>query len=180
MKCVEAASVAAAALLRANPDSVIIPFDTTVHVADFDPLDSVLSVAKRLAAYGGGGTDCSLPFCHMNNLPTTKKYAGVVLISDNESWSAMGSYRRVSRGLSGLMTDAAGEWKRFQKNQRHAFGHTTKLVCIDLAPQTTTQVPDSADVMNIGGFSDAVFSSLADFLNGRFKNSVSAVEDVVL
>jgi 60 kDa SS-A/Ro ribonucleoprotein len=54
-----------------------------------------------------------------------------------------------------------------------------KLVCIDLQPYTTTQAPDRSDILNVGGFSDAVFSVVASFLRddaGRFVAQVEAVE----
>jgi hypothetical protein len=44
-----------------NPDSIAFPFDTSAYDAKIDPNDSILSLAERLAKYGGGGTDCSLP-----------------------------------------------------------------------------------------------------------------------
>lgn len=54
-----------------------------------------------------------------------------------------------------------------------------KLVCIDLQPYTTTQAPDRSDILNVGGFSDAVFRVVASFLSddaGRFVAEVEAVE----
>jgi 60 kDa SS-A/Ro ribonucleoprotein len=54
-----------------------------------------------------------------------------------------------------------------------------KLVCIDLQPYTTTQAPDRSDILNVGGFSDAVFRVVASFLGdnaGRFVGEVEAVE----
>jgi 60 kDa SS-A/Ro ribonucleoprotein len=41
-----------------------------------------------------------------------------------------------------------------------------KLVCIDIQPNRTTQAAERADVMNVGGFSDAVFGAVAQFENG--------------
>ncbi len=60
MRCIDVAALFAAAILRRNPDSVVIPFDTSAYDAKIDPNDSILSIAERLAKYGGGGTDCSL------------------------------------------------------------------------------------------------------------------------
>ena len=54
-----------------------------------------------------------------------------------------------------------------------------KLICIDLQPYTTTQAPDRSDMLNVGGFSDAVFSVVAAFLaddSGRFVAEVEGVE----
>ena len=51
-------------------------------------------------------------------------------------------------------------------------------VCIDLQPYTTTQAPDRSDILNVGGFSDAVFSVVAALLTedaGRFVGEVEAV-----
>ena len=53
------------------------------------------------------------------------------------------------------------------------------LVCIDLQPYTTTQAPERSDILNVGGFSDAVFSVVAAFLaddGGRFMAEVEKVE----
>ena len=48
-----------------------------------------------------------------------------------------------------------------------------------MQPYTSTQAPDRNDILNIGGFSDAVFSVVAAFLSedtGRFVAEVEAVE----
>ena len=50
-----------------------------------------------------------------------------------------------------------------------------RLVCIDLQPYGSTQAPDRNDPLNVGGFSDAVFSAMAAFLaddTGRFVGEV--------
>jgi 60 kDa SS-A/Ro ribonucleoprotein len=52
------------------------------------------------------------------------------------------------------------------------------LICIDLQPNQTTQAPERDDILNIGGFSDAVFDVIAAFLTsdaGRFVAEVEAV-----
>ena len=36
-----------------------------------------------------------------------------------------------------------------------------KLVCIDIQPYGSTQAAERADILNIGGFSDAVFNVVA-------------------
>ena len=41
-----------------------------------------------------------------------------------------------------------------------------KLVCIDLQPYGTTQALSRRDILNVGGFSDAVFETLAAFAMG--------------
>ena len=46
-------------------------------------------------------------------------------------------------------------------------------------PYKTTQAPERSDILNVGGFSDAVFSVVTAFLaddNGRFVAEVEAVE----
>ncbi len=61
MRCVDVAALFAAAILRRNPDSVVIPFDTSsLRCADrskrFDPQHR-----RATGKYGGGGTNCALP-----------------------------------------------------------------------------------------------------------------------
>ncbi len=173
MRCVDVAALFAAAILRRNPDSVIIPFDTAAYEAKVDPGDTVLSLAERLAEYGGGGTNCSLPLAAANSRYTNRKFAGCVLVSDQESWVGAGR-----AGSTAVMT----EWQTFVRNQVRLHGKGfagPKLVCIDLQPYTTTQAPERSDILNVGGFSDAVFRVVASFLaddNGRFVAEVEAVE----
>jgi 60 kDa SS-A/Ro ribonucleoprotein len=97
----------------------------------------------------------------------------VVLVSDQESWIGTGRH-----GSTAVMT----EWQTFVGNQARLHGKdfaSPKLVCIDLQPYTTTQAPDRSDILNIGGFSDAVFGVVAAFLadeGGRLVAEVDAVE----
>jgi 60 kDa SS-A/Ro ribonucleoprotein len=173
MRCVDVAALFAAAILRRNPDSIVIPFDTSAYEAKVDPGDTVLSLAERLAKYGGGGTNCSLPLAAANSRYANRKFAGCVLVSDQESWVGTGR-----NGSTAVMT----EWQTFVRNQVRLHGRDfagPKLVCIDLQPYTTTQAPERSDILNVGGFSDAVFSVVASFLaddNGRFVAEVEKVE----
>ncbi len=66
VRCVDVAALFAAAILRRNPDSVVIPFDDKAYHVRLDPQDTILSLAERLAQYGGGGTNCSLPLAEAN------------------------------------------------------------------------------------------------------------------
>ena len=173
MRCVDVAALFAAAILRRNPDSVVIPFDTAAYEARLDPTDSVLSLAERLAKYGGGGTNCSLPLAAANSRYANRKFAGCVLVSDQESWVGNGR-----NGSTAVMT----EWQTFVRNEVRLHGKGfagPKLVCIDLQSYTTTQAPERSDVLNVGGFSDAVFSVVAAFLaddGGRFVAEIEAIE----
>ncbi|MFM8224030.1 MAG: vWA domain-containing protein [Planctomycetaceae bacterium] len=164
MRCVDVAALVAAALLRRNPDSIVIPFDTQAYDADFDPSDSILSLAQRLSKYGGGGTDCSLPLQKANQKYAQRRLAGIVLVSDNESWVYKGRMSASgANGSTGVMT----EWEQFVKNQlqmRGADAVGPKLINIDLQPHPTTQAPERADILNIGGFSDSVFEIINAFL----------------
>jgi 60 kDa SS-A/Ro ribonucleoprotein len=172
MRCIDVAALFAAAILRRNPDSVVIPFDTSAYDAKIDPNDSILSIAERLAKYGGGGTNCALPLEAANVLYADRKFAGIVLVSDNESWVGTGRH-----GSTGVMT----AWEAFVANQRKLAGKDAapKLVNIDLQPYQTVQACERADIMNIGGFSDSVFNVISAFLadnNQRFVAEVEAIE----
>ena len=179
MRCIDVAALFAAAILRRNPDSVVIPFDTSAYDAKMDPNDSILSIAERLAKYGGGGTDCSLPLVAANQKYAKRKFAGIVLVSDNESWVGTGRH-----GSTGVMT----AWEAFVANQRRLnepqsassrLVPSPKLVNIDLQPYQTVQACERADILNIGGFSDSVFNVISAFLadnNQRFVAEVEAIE----
>lgn len=174
VRCVDVAALFAAAILRRNPDSLLVPFDDRVHRAAIDPQDAILGLAKRLAAYGGGGTDCSLPLKEANHQHRHRRFAGCVLVSDNQSWIGAGHL-----GASPVMA----EWQEFVKNQvrLHGEGFTgPKLVCIDLQPYGTTQAPERSDILNVGGFSDAVFTVVASFLGDGPARFVAEVEAIAL
>ncbi len=76
MRCVDVAALFAAAILRQNPDSVIVPFDTQAYDVRMDPADSILSLSERLAKFGGGGTDCSIPLRTANTKFNRQAFAG--------------------------------------------------------------------------------------------------------
>jgi len=170
MRCVDVAALFASAILRRNPGSVVVPFDTQAYQATFEATESILGLSHRLSQYGGGGTDCSLPLAAANRAFPTKAFDAAILVSDNESWVGQGRH-----GSTAVMT----EWTRFRANQRR-LGRDPKLVCIDIQPYGTTQAPESPEILNIGGFSDAVFDGVAAFLDGdaqgRFVREVEAIE----
>ena len=74
-------------------------------------------------------------------------------------------------------TAVAREW-----NALKARNPAARLVLLDLQPYTTTQAGSRADVLNVGGFSDAVFDLVDLFARGELEGDawVRAIESVPL
>lgn len=167
MRCVDVAALFAAAVLRKNPNTELVPFDTTVHVGNkFNPRDSIMTNAKTLADLGKGGTNCSCALEYVNS--KAGKGDLVIYVSDNESWVDSAHYKS---------TATMAEWNKFKSRNKDA-----KLVNIDIQPSSTTQTHDRDDVLNIGGFSDQVFDVIARFVElGNNKDLwIKTIESVKL
>lgn len=168
VRCVDVAALVAAAILRKNPTAEVIPFSDNIVKADLNPRDSVMTNAQKLASLPSGGTNCSAPLVSLN----AKNANGdlVIYVSDNESW--MDSKRTWNSG-----TETMKQWNAFKSRNKNA-----KLVCIDIQPYANTQAQERADILNVGGFSDQVFSLIADFANGTMNADhwVGEIEKVEL
>ena len=151
VRCIDVAALVAASVLRTNPSARVLPFETRVVDVALNGRDSVLTNAAKLAAVGGGGTDCSAPLARLN--AETAEVDLVFLVSDNESWVDAGNPR--------YGTGTMREWNRLKARNPGA-----KLVCLDMQPHRTVQAAPRADVLHVGGFSDRVFEVVAAFAAG--------------
>jgi 60 kDa SS-A/Ro ribonucleoprotein len=164
VRYVDAAALFAAAFSKRSKKSIVLPFDTRCFVADLDKTATTMNFASRLASLGGGGTMCELPMAELNKRGLSPDI--VIYVSDNESWA--GGYYQNTTGMM-------NEWKKLKARVPKA-----KLVCIDIAAATSTQTPSSVDRLNVGGFSDSVFTVVSDFLTGDKTNWVGHIEAVKL
>ena len=164
--CLQVASLISAAILRHNPEARIMPFDTGVHSATLNPRDSILTNAQKLARFCGGGTDVSAPFKQLNRERANVDV--VIIVSDNESWFNSQRYGA---------TETMKAWMQVKSRNPQA-----KLICIDIQPYVTSQAKEGDDILNIGGFSDAVFGMMASFVkSGSDANHwVDVIENVQL
>src|SRR5689334_11284030 len=64
--CIDIAGLVAAAVLRKNPHTEVLPFEFGVVNVDLNSRDSVMTNAAKLASIGGGGTNCSAPLAKLN------------------------------------------------------------------------------------------------------------------
>ena len=121
-----------------------------------------------------------MPLAKANRDFRNRKFAGCVLVSDTESWVYRGRvFGYGQNGSTGVMT----EWQEFVKNQVRLHGSDEtgpRLVCIDLQPYTTSQAPERSDILNIGGFSDAVFDVVAAFLRNDAERFVTEIDSIKL
>ena len=150
VRCIDVAALVAAAVLRKNPAARVLPFEQEVVKLSLNGRDSVMTNAQALASIGGGGTNCSAPLAWLNK--ERAKVDLVILVSDNESW--------VDATRQGA-TQTLREWEALKQRNPDA-----RLVCIDIQPYGTTQAAERRDIMNVGGFSDAVFEAIATFVDG--------------
>jgi len=152
VRCIDVAALVAAAVLRKNHQAQVLPFEGKVRPIRLEPRDTILTNASRLAALGGGATCVSAPIdqlARQRHVPDL-----VVVVSDNQSW--------IDAQWGNQGTATAKAWNRLK-----AANPKARLVCVDIAPYGTTQVRERTDVMNVGGFSDAVFDQIAAFAAGR-------------
>ena len=166
VRCIDVAALVAAAVLRKNPSARVLPFEQQVVKLRLNARDSVMTNAQALASIGGGGTNCSAPLALLN-----QERAGVdlvILVSDNESW-----VDATRRGATQTMR----EWEALKQRNPQA-----RLVCIDIQPHGTTQAAERRDIMNVGGFSDAVFTMIDLFAQGGMSSEhwVGEIEKVSL
>lgn len=152
VRCLDVAALVAAALVRKNRDAEVLPFSDEVVPVRLNPRDSVLTSAQVLAGLPSGGTNCSAPLRRLNRDQASADL--VVLVSDNQSW--------VDGPGGGRSTATMAEWGTFRRRNPHA-----RLVCLDVQPYGSTQAQERADILNVGGFSDAVFEILATFAKGE-------------
>jgi 60 kDa SS-A/Ro ribonucleoprotein len=173
-RCVDVAGLVAASILRRNPDAEVIAFsdDVVKMPRPINSRDSVMTNAQYLASLPSGGTACSAPLRHLNGRGA--KGDVVVYVSDNQSWA---DFARKGGGPFTRGTLMAEEWERFRARSPQA-----RLVLIDLQPYGSTQVVERDDVLNVGGFSDAVFEIVSLFAKGELGSShfVGAIESVKL
>jgi 60 kDa SS-A/Ro ribonucleoprotein len=164
VRCIDVAALVAAAMLRTNRDARVLPFECDVVPLALDANARVAVNAAKLAGIGGGGTNVSAPLAQLNAEGAVVDL--VVIVSDNESWVDNNRYGA---------TETMREWERLKKRNPNA-----KLICIDIQPYGTTQAKAQADILNVGGFSDAVFDVIARFAKGETRDWVSIIEAVEL
>jgi 60 kDa SS-A/Ro ribonucleoprotein len=161
VRCIDIAALVAAAVLRQNRDARVIPFEQTVVKLKLDPHARLAVNAAKLAGVGGGGTNVSAPLALLNK--ERARVDTVVIVSDNESWVDPSRY-----GATATMS----EWNKLKARNPGA-----KLICIDIQPYGSTQARDRKDIMNVGGFTDAVFDAVARFASGQSRDWVEIVQN---
>jgi len=171
VRCVDIAALVAATVVRQNPSAEVIPFESNVVKVRLNPRDSVMTNAEKLTKLPCGGTNCSAPLAFLNK----RRAEGdlVIYVSDNESWIDAPNYGR----FGGSATQTMKEWANFRQRNPEA-----RMVCIDIQPYGTVQAKESADILNIGGFSDQVWDVIAEFARGELSADhwIGVIESVAL
>jgi 60 kDa SS-A/Ro ribonucleoprotein len=161
VSCTDVAALVAAAVLRANRDARVLPFAEEVVPVALDPHAGLAVNTAKLAAIAGGGTAVSAPLAQLN----AEKVAVdlVIIVSDNQSWVDATKDRA---------TATVREWNKIARRNRGA-----RLVCIDIQPHGSSQASGRPDVLNVGGFSDAVFDVVARFAMGETRDWVGIINE---
>ncbi len=166
VRCIDVAALVAAAVLRKNPATEVLPFEQSVVKVDLNSRDSVMTNAARLASVGGGGTNCSAALELLNR----HKVKGdlVIFVSDYESWVD---------GGGGRGTATMRAWNGFKQRNPGA-----RLACIDVQPYHTVQAVEREDILNVGGFSDQVLNVISEFARGELNADhwIGVIESVAL
>jgi len=166
VQCVDVAALVSSVFLHHNKSAEVYPFATKVHSPNMNPRDSIITNAQKLSKYLGGGTNCAAPLYHVNQ--QNIKADLCIMVSDNQSWVSLkhggiqGWGGRMQGSYEGYPTDTMEQWKIFKRRNKKA-----KLVCLDVQPGTDTQAPENKSVLNVGGFSDAVFDIISEFYTGN-------------
>lgn len=174
IRCIDAAALFAAAVLRRNPTAGVTCFAEHVKPKlTVDPEDTVFNITKHIVSNASGGTDCSAPIAMLNARNANADL--LVCLSDYESWFDRDP--NVYRHYYSDPTKMMKEWLIFKKRNPNA-----KLVCLDITPSGTAQVKEREDILQIGGFSDKVWGVIERFLSYGWSNDhwIKEIESVIL
>lgn len=164
--CRDVAALVAATFLRRNPDAIVVPFKEQIVRLRLNARDSVMTIADQIARCGSGGTNCSAPLRMVN--AEKRKIDTVIYVSDNESW--------VDARFGGAATETMVQWEVLRARSQKA-----KMVCIDVTPNRAKQAPTRKDILNVGGFSDEVFTLTSEFAKGSGSDHwVKKIESIQL
>lgn len=161
MKVVDVAAMFGACISRKCENSRVITFDTDIQLDLTSPKDSILTLAKKLSA-NGGGTNISLilDYIEKKNI----KVDNVIVVSDNESWADRSSWYGSS---------FADKWNKMAKKGM-------KLISIDLVPNSYTNAPTSRkNNLCVSGFNDSVWEVIKNFLENS-ENFACQIDKTVL
>jgi 60 kDa SS-A/Ro ribonucleoprotein len=166
VRAIDVAALVAAAVVRKNPRTEVLPFECDVVYVNLNSRDSVMTNASKLASIGGGGTNCSAPLALLNRRKATGDL--VIFVSDYESWVDAGA---------GRGTALMAEWNVFKQRNPAA-----RLACIDVQPYRTVQTTEREDILNVGGFSDQVFDVISEFALGLLNADhwIGVIDSVML
>lgn len=175
--CRDVAGLVAAALVRANPDAIVMPFTDHAMNLKVEPRDSVMTTTKRIASSCSGGTNCASALALANACSVKARVC--IYVSDNESWlegPPSNLAQRIVLGSVNKSTATMREWIAYKARVPNAV-----LVNINLQPYPTTQAPPRPDILNVGGFSDAVFELIALAATGEltatsWEDKIAAIE----
>ena len=154
-QCVQVAGLIASAIVRKNRSAQVYTFNTSATHVSLNPRDTVITNTQKLAR-AGGGTSISVPLRDLN--AQKAKGDAVIYVSDYESWFDSYGFSGYNP-LYGSSTGLASEWELFKKRNPKA-----RLICIDLTPRSNSQIKEREDVLQVGGFSDAVFNVVSSFV----------------
>jgi len=154
VRCVDVAALITAAILRKNPEAIVLPFMNDVVKVKLNPFDSIMTNAEKLSSLPAGGTNCSAPLQWINKHRRNVDF--VFFVSDNESWIDSPNYGWCGGGKSETMK----QWQQIKNRSPKAL-----MACLDIQPNAHSQASKCPDILNIGGFSDQVFEIVARFAN---------------
>lgn len=163
LSCSQVGALLAAAIYKKNPNTRVLTFTTTAkdHTGNLNAHDSLMTNIGKIS-FAVGGTDCSQPmqFVANHKIPCDL----FVLISDNESWAGY----QPSRGVTATKL----AWNKVKQLNPRA-----KCVCMDLAPRSTSQLPEASDTLFLAGFKDNLFTVMNKWLIDSNQNFVKEIMD---
>lgn len=169
---VDVAGLITSVLLANGPNGEMVLFNSApvVHVRAREiAAVTVFELTKEIKRLARGGTNCSAPLKYLND--TNSSCELIIFISDNESWID-------DKGQNYAFTQSGAvlnEWKKYKNRLPNA-----KLICIDIEPNKSFQVPEDSDILHVSGFSDQVFKVISDFLKGEKGGLVEEIKKVTL
>lgn len=173
VRCIDAAAMFAASFAKVNKTAnvTVIGFDHNAKVIPINTRDSLVTIAQNFNT-PGGGTNCSSAMQLIQNqfTITKKDNIAVIYISDNCSWAEY-----YGRYYSGQASPLSTLWEQVARK-----AGTAKMVLIDVQPFATTQHQTTNNVLNVGGFSDAVYDVVTRFLNNGNENWTTVINSIPL